>query len=338
MNLKNYMADRLPVIEENLQSALSQIVPADYPELREMLAYHMGWVGEGAGPRAQGKRIRPLLVLLSAEACGAEWRRVLPAAASVSFLHNFSLIHDDIEDNSDTRRGRPTVWAKWGMPQALNSGDLMFSMAYACMMRLQENGYSADTTLQALRLLQHTIQELVQGQYLDMAFETRQDVSGQAYWQMINGKTAALLSCCCALGGLLSPAEDACRTSLAQYGRALGLAFQVVDDWLGIWGDPAVTGKAVGIDLTSRKKTIPILYGLENSTEFNRAWAEEFTEADVPRLAQLLKDAGAQHHTETLAEDLTRQALDSLALAFPQPNQHSEVLRELALTLTRRDR
>ena len=338
MNLKEYMADRLPIVEETLQYALAHIIPAEYPELTEMLAIHMGWGGEGAGSKAQGKRIRPWLVLLSAEACGADWRSAIPAASSVSFLHNFSLIHDDIEDNSDTRRGRPTVWAKWGMPQALNSGDYMFSMAYACLMRLRETGHSAETTLDALQILQSTIQQLVQGQYLDMAFETRADGTGEEYWQMINGKTAALLSGCCALGGLLGNASEDTRAHLAQFGRSLGLAFQVVDDWLGIWGNPAATGKAVGIDLTSRKKTIPILHGLAHSEAFRQRWAAALSEADVPDLARMLIDDGAQTYTESLAEDLTQQALDALTLAFPQPNDYSEALRELALTLTRRDR
>ena len=213
----------------------------------------------------------------------------------------------------------------------------MFSMAYANLMRLHPAGFSAEITLKALLLLQSTVQELVQGQYLDMAFETRAEVSAADYWQMINGKTAALLSCCCQLGALLAGADPLREAHLARYGRSLGLAFQVVDDWLGIWGDAAVTGKAVGSDLTSRKKTIPILHGLEHSAAFRQRWEAGFSEDDVPELAGILSADGARQHTEDLAEELTQQALESLALAFPQPNPHSEVLRELALTLTRRD-
>ncbi|MBN2046712.1 MAG: polyprenyl synthetase family protein [Anaerolineaceae bacterium] len=333
MTLDQFLDDRLPVIENHLQSFLDQLVPADFPELREMMAYHMGWVGEGAGPKARGKRIRPFMVLLSTEAFGADWKSALPAAASVSYLHNFSLIHDDIEDNSSTRRNRPTLWSKWGIPQSINSGDLMFSMSYACMMALRETTSSAEVALDGLNVLQSTIEQLVRGQYLDMSFESREDITLEAYWQMINGKTAALLSCCMELGALIANAPSDRRQSAAQFGRSLGLAFQVVDDWLGVWGDPKVTGKSVGSDLTSRKKTIPILFGLEHNAKFAARWQQPINEQDVPELAQLLIDSGAQAFTEHEADRLTREALDSLDLAFSTSNPAVEALRELAVKL-----
>ena len=336
MNFKSYMEERLPDIEETLQNAMNNIIPVEYPELSEMLSYHMGWIGEGAGIQARGKRLRSLLVLLTAEACGGDWRKSLPAATSVSFLHNFSLIHDDIEDNSDTRRGRPTVWTKWGLPQALNSGDLMFSMAYASMMQLNEVGHSAEKTMAALNILQHTIQELVQGQYLDMAFETQKEVSQDDYWHMINGKTAALIASCCRLGALTANANEETQTNLAGFGRSMGLAFQVVDDWLGIWGDPEKTGKAVSSDLISRKKTIPILYGLKNSINFRMQWKNEIDHNTVSYLADLLTTCGAEAHTLAEADRLTEEALQSLNAAFPESNPHVAILRELANQMTRR--
>ncbi|MEE4195807.1 MAG: polyprenyl synthetase family protein [Anaerolineae bacterium] len=336
MTLSEYMLHRLPVIEETLQYALAHMIPEGNHELEEMLAYHMGWVGEGAGPKASGKRLRPLLVLMSNEACGGEWKRAIPAASSLSFLHNFSLIHDDIEDNSDTRRGRPTVWKKWNMPQALNSGDLMFSFSYACMMRLADVGHAPETILRALTRLQNTISQLVHGQHLDMSFETRQDVTLKEYWQMINGKTAALISCACEIGALLAGAADTQQQYLAQFGRALGLAFQVQDDWLGIWGDPSVTGKSASMDLVTRKKTIPILYGLEQEKSFWHRWQMGFGPEDVESLAELLKDEGAQAYTEAEAQRLTGEALAALEKAFPVQNEHAENLRELAEKLTQR--
>ena len=330
------MEERLPYIEETLQNVMNTIILAEYPELSEMLSYHMGWIGEGAGPQARGKRLRSLLVLLTTDACGGDWRKSLPAASSVSFLHNFSLIHDDIEDNSDTRRGRPTIWTNWGLPQALNSGDLMFSMAYASMMQLNKVGHSAEKTLTALNILQHTIQELVQGQYLDMAFETRQEVSPDDYWQMINGKTAALLASCCRLGALTADANEETQNNLADFGRSMGLAFQVVDDWLGIWGDPAQTGKAVGSDLISRKKTIPILYGLKNSINFRTQWQNGIDHNTVSYLADLLITCGAEAHTLAEADRLTAEALRSLNAAFPQSNPYVDILRELSNQMSRR--
>ena len=336
MTLNEYMRDRLPVIEETLQHTLKRMVPSGNKELEEMLSYHMGWVGEGAGPKATGKRLRPLLVLMVNEACGGEWKRALPAATSLSFLHNFSLIHDDIEDDSDTRRGRPTVWKKWNMPQALNSGDLMFSFSYACMMRLAEVGHSPETTLRALKLLEDTIAKLVHGQHLDMSFETRDDVTLPEYWQMINGKTAALISCACEMGALLAKTNKKQQKQLAHFGRSLGLAFQVQDDWLGIWGDPAVTGKSASMDLITRKKTIPILFGLEQNKEFTRCWGMGFHPDDVEYMADLLKNEGAQAYTEAEAKRLTKEALDSLEEAFDKENELAQLLTELATKLTKR--
>lgn len=336
MNLNEYMNDRLPVIEESLQYALAHLIPFENKELEEMLAYHMGWVGEGAGPNATGKRLRPLLVLMVNEACGGEWKQVIPAASSLSFLHNFSLIHDDIEDDSDTRRGRPTVWKKWNMPQALNSGDLMFSFAYACMMQLNETGHSPEMTLQALQLLQSTIQKLVHGQHLDMSFEHREDVTLAEYWRMIEGKTAALISCACELGACLAGTNAEQQQYLATFGQSLGLAFQVIDDWLGIWGDPAITGKNASMDLISRKKTIPILYGLEQNQVFAKRWKMGFLPEDVETMAELLKEEGAQAYTEAEAHRLTNQALHALDQAFEKENELAQLLAELATKLTKR--
>jgi len=155
MSLATYQDELLPAIEAALQAAVqpAQLTNTQSPqELLAMLRYHMGWEGEGAGPKASGKRVRPTLVLLSAAAAGADWRTALPAAAAVEILHNFSLIHDDIQDNSDQRRGRPTVWAKWGMPQAINAGDTLFALAHMALEGLSETASDA-AYIQAARLL-----------------------------------------------------------------------------------------------------------------------------------------------------------------------------------------
>ena len=172
-----------------------------------MLTYHMGWEGEGAGPEAQGKRIRPLLVLLCAEAAGGNWRAALPAAAAVELLHNFSLIHDDIQDNSPLRRNRPTVWVKWGAAQAINAGDVLFTLAFLALQDLAGT-LPPQNVLLASHILQETCLRLTEGQYLDMSYETRPALPLDAYWPMIGGKTSALLACCCELGALVGGAEE----------------------------------------------------------------------------------------------------------------------------------
>ncbi len=137
MTLKSLIDSMLPAIETELIQAVARLDEPQTRSFHEMLTYHMGWSGDGAGPEATGKRIRPLLVLLTCAACGAEWQRALPAAASIELIHNFSLVHDDIQDGSDLRRGRTTVWKKWGMPQAINAGDALFILAHLVQLKIR---------------------------------------------------------------------------------------------------------------------------------------------------------------------------------------------------------
>lgn len=318
MTLKQAMEIMLPAIEEELKQVVQRTTSDRYPRLREMLAYHMGWEGEGAGPEAQGKRIRPLLVLLCAQASGADWRTALPAAAAVELLHNFSLIHDDIQDQSPLRRNRQTVWVKWGVAQAINAGDVMFTQAFASMQGLQRAGIPVETVLEAERALQLTCLRLTEGQFLDLSYETREDLSLEDYWPMIGGKTSALLACCAELGALAGGAPAQRREHFRAFGYALGLAFQVLDDWLGIWGDAALTGKSTDSDLVSGKKSLPVLYALGQGGAFAKRWAAgPVSAAEVGEVVALLNASGAQAFTLAEAERITAQALDSLALAVP---------------------
>ncbi|MBE0695408.1 MAG: polyprenyl synthetase family protein, partial [Anaerolineaceae bacterium] len=181
MNLQEYTRLMRPAIEDALQWMIHQSIPTAYPELRAMLDYHMGWEGEGAGPEAQGKRIRPLLVLLSAEAAGGNWQDALPAAVAVELLHNFSLVHDDIQDNSSLRRSRPTVWVNWGIAQAINAGDVLFTLAFLSLQDLART-LPAQQVLLASRILQQTCLRLTEGQYLDMSYESKTGLPMDAYW------------------------------------------------------------------------------------------------------------------------------------------------------------
>lgn len=299
-----------------------------------MLAYHMGWEGEGAGPSAHGKRIRPVMVLLCAEAAGGDWRLALPAAASVEYVHNFSLIHDDIQDQSPLRRGRPTVWTKWGIAQAINAGDLMFTLSHLAILDL-ENTVSPQIAVKAARLVHETCVELTKGQYLDMANETARSMPLDCYWPMVEGKTAALLACACQLGALISGVPEEIEFAYREFGFKLGLAFQAWDDWLGIWGKADVTGKSTESDLTSGKKTLPILYGLEQQGEFARRWMEKpVSPEEVQEIAGLLAKSGAQEFTEKTSEKLTAEALHALERA--EPGAAGAGLRELAAWLLQR--
>src|SRR5581483_3491599 len=195
MSLKELSALMLPAIEAELQRQVERLNQPRTKSFYEMLTYHMGWTGEGAGPDAAGKRIRPLMVLLCVAACEADWKSALPASAAVELVHNFSLVHDDIQDNSPKRRGRSTVWAKWGAPMAINVGDALFVISNQAMLDLSRS-HPASTVLQAAAILHDTCLELTRGQFLDMSYEKRTNLTVDDYWPMIEGKTAALISAC----------------------------------------------------------------------------------------------------------------------------------------------
>jgi geranylgeranyl diphosphate synthase type I len=323
-------------IEEELQQVVAQARQPGLEEMHHMLAYHMGWEGQGAGPEARGKRIRPLLVLLSAAAAGGEWQRALPAAAAVELIHNFSLVHDDIQDGSPLRRGRATVWTKWGVAQAINAGDTLFTLGQMAVLRLAET-VSVPVALHSAGLLQESCLALTQGQYLDLSYEARGDLTLEAYWPMVSGKTAALLAACTQLGALAAEASDPERLAYGRFGRLLGLAFQALDDLLGIWGDAALTGKSTESDLLSGKKSLPVLYGLSLGGPFARRWAQgPVSPAEVPALAAQLDLEGGRLYAQEHANDLTDQALAALQEATPQ-GQAGKALEGLAKKLLQRD-
>lgn len=326
----------LPEIEGELQRVVSLSNRPPCAELYHMMAYHLGWEGELAGPAARGKRVRPLLVLLTAAAAGGDWRNALPAAAAVELVHNFSLIHDDIEDKSELRRGRKTVWKLWGMEQAINLGDAMFALAHLAILRLEET-VSAQIALRAARLLQQTCLELTQGQYLDMSYEKKTQLSLADYWPMVNGKTAALLAACTELGAMSARADPQNIQEYREFGRCLGLAFQVQDDFLGIWGDAALMGKSAESDLLTGKKSLPVLYGLEQNGAFARRFRQGgITIEEIPNLARQLEEEGGLEFTRQTAARLTEEALEHLAAAnaLPAPKQ---ALEELAFKLSGRN-
>lgn len=324
-----------PALREELRAAISSSADHGTPELHKMVTYQLGWTGENAGPKAEGKQIRPLLVLLGTEAAGGDWQAALPAAAAVELIHNFSLIHDDIEDNSSLRRGRPTVWKNWGEAQAINTGDSVFALANMSLMNLEKT-LSADIAHQAGKLFHATCLHLTQGQHLDILFENRDMVSLEEYWQMVGGKTAALLAFSMEVGALCASVPDDIQSNYRDFGHYLGLAFQAQDDILGIWGNQDQIGKSNTGDLITGKKTLPVLFGLAQKKEFYECWsAGSINCEEASELSRMLEAEGGRDYAQNTADSLTDLALTALENAQPS-GEAGDTLRELADKLLHR--
>nr|WP_223297278.1 polyprenyl synthetase family protein [Catenulispora acidiphila] len=305
--------------------------------LRTIAAYHFGWEdAEGAAVDGiGGKLLRPGLVLAAAAAVGGEKvadSPVLAAAAAVELAHNFTLLHDDVIDRDQTRRHRPTAWTVFGAENAILAGDAMLALA------LRLVGGEA-----ASRLAECVI-EICDGQYEDCAFELRDDVTLDECLAMAGKKTGALLGCACALGGLAVRADPLTVAALDLFGRELGMAFQLTDDLLGIWGDPAVTGKPVGADLSARKKSLPVVAALSARSaaagELARLYAlgRDFTEHEVRRATDAVERAGgrAWAATEATARIAKAHAHLRRAPSIEQTAVHD--LHAIAELITRRSK
>ncbi len=312
--LNDFLADWLPRIEAEM-SAVIESHPAP-PLFSTMLKYHLGFAdANGNASRApSGKRLRPALLLLACAACNGDAHAALPAAAAVELLHNFSLIHDDIEDRDELRRGRPTLWRLWGDAQAINAGDAMFALAHLALLRCAERGAEDARVIAAMRTFDQMCVQLTIGQHLDLSFESRNDLTTADYMHMIAGKTAALIAACCEIGALLAGAMPEQTRALAEFGHQLGVAFQIQDDLLGIWGDPTQTGKHSS-DLAHRKKTLPVLYAAERNADLRQRYFHDrapLSEAELAWATTAVEQAGGRDYAERLAGEAHQRALEAL--------------------------
>ena len=326
------LTDMREAIEVDLKRSIQWLDSEPYTELAHMIGYHMGWKDQG---HPRGKRLRPMLTLLICAGIGANWEKALPAASAVEWVHNFSLVHDDIQDQSETRRGRLTLWKRWGLAQALNTGDAIFALSRMATYQLVMVGNSYETALDVQHILDHACLQLTQGQHLDLAYETKENVSISDYLKMIDGKTSALLSAASAIGAHIAGAPNSTIESYRSFGHHLGLAFQIEDDILGIWGETNLTGKPAGDDLLRRKKTLPTLYGLENSTTFSHLFLQETDDVDLGKLIAALDEVGAGKYARSMAQHHIDLALAALKEAAPIDPAGGE-LKKLSLRLHKR--
>jgi geranylgeranyl diphosphate synthase type I len=306
--------------------------------IRRIVAYHLGWI-DPDGQEVEndgGKAVRPAITVLSAEAVGASFEAALTGAVSLELVHNFSLIHDDVMDGDRERRHRPTVWALFGVGEAIIAGDALMTLAQQL---LAEDARPQARTA-AVELARATA-EMILGQSEDLAFESRLDVTEGECLAMCEHKTGALLAAAGALGAILGDGDGRSIDRLRSFGRHVGLAFQAVDDVLGIWGDPIVTGKPAASDLRQRKKTIPVTHAVATGGPAGQELIGLLSNGELAgdrlnRAVTLLEECGSRLWTQQLADrhlDMALAELDGGGFAAGPTND----LREIAQFVVRRD-
>jgi geranylgeranyl diphosphate synthase type I len=332
---REVLASSRIIIEPALRAAVDTLPPVT----RRIAGYHFGWCTEHGQPDTGngGKAIRPTLVLLNAQAVGGAPTAAVPAAVAVELVHNFSLLHDDVMDGDLTRRHRRTAWSVFGVNAAILAGDALLALALDV---LAASGHPAAT--EGTRMLTAAVQLLVEGQSADLDLEQRADVGRDECLRMAERKTGALMGCACAMGASFGGGDPEQVGRLRRYGIRLGLAFQHVDDLLGIWGDPAVTGKSIYSDLRSRKKSLPVVAALTSHTPAERELAalyhrdRSWSEIDLVHAAELIEIAGGRAWSQAQVDDLLAQAMRELQSAHPTARAAAE-LGALARLATHRD-
>ena len=309
-----------------------------------MARYQLGMVDESGNEvdADRGKALRPTLCLLMCEALGGDVGRALPAAAGLELLHNFSLIHDDVMDNDRMRRHRPTVWSVWGEAQAINTGDLLHVLAILSVLRNATDAGSAQLARDATEVLATGCGRMTEGQHLDLAFEELEEVTIDEYMAMVGGKSAALFCVAFEVGAIYSGNDDGLRASCRKFGQALGTAFQIRDDVLGIWGDEEETGKPVGSDIRKRKKTLPVIHALHDAAPDDRAdlariFADRTCEPDVSATIEILERSDSLGFALREAIRLRDQA-QTILEQLPVSDWGRQAITELAAYITVRSK
>lgn len=341
MKGEDLLSEHLKMIDGEIKRVFENRV---FPEqLYDMMKYHLGWLDEDLEKVEQyrGKRFRPTLCILVYNALSGVYDKALPAAAAIELIHNFTLIHDDIEDMDEERRHKATVWKLWGVSQAINVGDGMHVLANLAALRLEELNVTSSKIVEVMRILNETIISVCEGQYLDMSFEDRLDITIDMYLGMIRRKTAALVEASTWIGAILATEDKEKINSFRNFGRNIGMAFQIIDDILGIWEKAEQTGKPKASDVRNRKKTLPILYALEKAPRKERKRLmdiykkDKLTEEDINAVLHILASIGAYDYSKKKAEEFERAALKELDKTKIE-NEAMENLRALTEFLIRR--
>jgi geranylgeranyl diphosphate synthase type I len=305
----------------DIDDTIKCLVDEALPMVGGIIGYHFGWVDQDfQQTRVQrGKMFRPTITLLVYEAITGSYKQALPVAAAIEMIHNFSLLHDDIEDNDVERRGRPTAWTIWGQARAINVGDYLYSLAYKGLHQLDTTQIPPERIFAVQRIVNEACLKLTEGQDLDLEFETRQDVSTEMYLDMVYKKTGALVEAAILSGAKLATSDEHVIQNYYDFARNIGLAFQIRDDVLGIWGDTAKTGKSTANDLRQKKKTLPVIYMLGQSTgsrcEKLQAYytkPEPLSDIEIDFVRECLEETGAHTYAQGVAESYRQKAFTAL--------------------------
>ncbi len=330
---------------ESIQSALRSGLSQRHSFVYDMLRYYMGWADETGAPIAAttGKAVRPSLCLFGCEAVGGAVSQAIPAAAALEFIHNFSLVHDDIQDEDETRHGRKTIWAVWGKSKALVAGNVLRVVADSALHGLISAGLDTSRAVTAAQLLTESYLEMIEGQYMDISFEGRHDIGMEDYLRMISRKTGALLRCSLNLGAAVGTKDARTVAAFRECGRALGYVFQIRDDVLGVWGQEDVTGKPVGADIRRKKNSYPVVYTMENSGDANGKRLsgiyekDELDETDVASVLKIMDQVGVRDQAGAEVSAWADIAMQALAPIEMSPSARQEI-EEFTHFLMVRDR
>src|SRR5256885_1896915 len=329
---------RIAAIDQEIRDVLAEAEPALQP-FYGMMLYHLGLDMDRPGG---GKRMRPLMCVLVYEALAGEPQAMLPAAAALELLHNFTLIHDDIEDHEPTRHHRPTVWSVWGVPQAINTGDGMYAASRLAVQRLRERSFPADRILDFACLIDRACVRVCEGQFLDITFEDRTDITVERYRAMAAKKTGALIAACAEGAAGLATEDPLVRDALARFGDDFGQAFQAYDDLQGISATTERTGKLEMNDLVKRKKTLPVVIAFEKASPRLRTELAALFEPPAPlaadsveRIREILDELGTREQLEAEIASHRTRALHALRAITAVTGEPPGLLEQLIAAATR---
>ncbi len=347
--LQRYQPEILASLQSIVKRALASSTIQEVSDLAPFygqMQYHLGWVDTNFSPVSSnpGKLMRPTLLLLAYEAtseqnvedimdgnASSHLSRALPAATAIELTHNFTLIHDDIEDGDRERRHRSTLWNVWGIPQAINTGDGMFALARYALWDVVDAGVDPFVAVQLGAVLDKACLVLAEGQYLDISFENQEDISVATYVDMIGRKTAALMGCAAEMGAMLGTRDAETIFRLRSFGHAIGTAFQVRDDMLGVWASTEELGKTPAGDIYRRKKSLPVLRALESSKPSDQRFLRQIYAQNTPITSSQVEDVLAVFEQSQTREycsayliEHCRKAEEALADIPRNPNAIAE--------------